>query len=124
LCPNELEAAELVGRPLETMDGLKSATLELHRRGAKRVAVTLGAEGTLVYSDGEFSHVPAFAVDAIDTTAAGDAFAGALAVYWVESDDLKYAVRFANASGAIAASRKGAQASMGDRDEIESMLKK
>ncbi|MEZ6123082.1 MAG: PfkB family carbohydrate kinase [Planctomycetaceae bacterium] len=65
------------------------------------------------------SLVPAFPVTAVDTTAAGDAFAGALAVRWTETDNLPEAVRFGNAAGAIAASAQGAQASMGSRSQID-----
>ena len=58
-------------------------------------------------------------VNVIDTTAAGDAFAGALAVRWAQTGDLLTAVGFANVAGAIAASRAGAQASLGTKEEIE-----
>ena len=87
--------------------------------GAKQVAITMGATGTLLFQAGHASLVPAFHVDAIDTTAAGDAFAGALAVRWAQTGDLLDAVVFANTAGAIAASRDGAQASIATYEEIQ-----
>ena len=63
-----------------------------------------------------------FAVTSVDATAAGDSFAGALAVRWAETDDLMEAVRWGNAAGAIAASRPGAQPSLAQRQEIDAML--
>ena len=65
--------------------------------------------------------IPAYSVQAVDTTAAGDAFAGALAVRWVESGDLIESVHFANAAGALAASRMGAQSGLAARKEIEEL---
>ncbi|MFI4874603.1 MAG: ribokinase [Blastopirellula sp. JB062] len=119
ICPNERELAQLTGMPTDSVERLAAAAAELRRRGAQRVAVTLGGQGTYLVDDDGARTIPAVAVDPVDTTAAGDAFAGALAVRWAEQDDLDEAVRFANAAGAIAASRLGAQASMGSRSEIE-----
>ena len=66
--------------------------------------------------------IPSFPVHPIDTTAAGDAFAGALAVRWAESDHLLDAIRFASAAGAIATTRMGAQSAMATRSEIEMLI--
>ena len=119
ICPNEAEAAAISGRTIGCIEDVEAAARELHRRGAKHVAITLGERGTLLW-DGNQSHlVEAVSTTAVDTTAAGDAFAGALAVYWAEQNDLLDAVQFANAAGALAASREGAQPGMGTRDEID-----
>lgn len=119
ICPNESEAAAISGISMDTNDELNRAVRELHRRGASHVAITLGERGTLL-SDGETSQfVDAVPAKAVDTTAAGDAFAGAIAVHWAENNRLLDAVQFANAAGAWAVSRKGAQPGMGTRIEIE-----
>lgn len=121
LCPNESEAAILTGRPATTDSEALLAAERLQQRGTRHVAVTLGDRGTAVRSGRSSELVPAFPVTAVDTTAAGDAFAGALAVRWAETDDLVEAIRFANAAGALAASRPGAQPGMARRDEIEQL---
>lgn len=123
LCPNESEAADLTGQPVGSLADARRAATKLHRMGAEHVAITLGDQGTLLHHSGESHLIPAFPINALDTTAAGDAFAGALATRWSQTDDLYEAVRFANAAGALAASQHGAQASMADRQTIESLLK-
>lgn len=123
ICPNESETAALTGRPVETLSELQAAAEALGESGQCRVAITLGERGTmLVESPGNLTHIPAVSIEAVDTTAAGDAFAGALAVYWAEGHPLPDAVRFANRAGAIAASRPGAQPGMPYRDEIEAWM--
>ena len=69
-------------------------------------------------------HVPAFKVKAVDTTAAGDTYCGALATALVEGQDLVSAVQFASAAAAIAVTRLGAQISVPTRDEIQKMLER
>ncbi|TWU21176.1 Ribokinase [Novipirellula galeiformis] len=119
VCPNETEAAAITGHPLESFDDAESAAKELHRRGAKHVAITLGDRGSLLYTENTMHRIAATPITVLDTTAAGDAFAGALAVRWAETNDLIEAMRFASIAGAIAASRHGAQPSMGTREMIE-----
>lgn len=122
LSPNRSEAEALVGRPLPTIAAVGEAACELVARGAGAVVVTLGAEGALLCADGRTRHLPAPAVDAIDATAAGDAFKAALALRWAEGAALEEAVRFALAAGALAASRPGAQPSLPRRAEVEALL--
>ncbi|TWT56390.1 ribokinase [Allorhodopirellula solitaria] len=122
LCPNESEAAVLTGQPVESVADARRAAAQLQQMGAEHVAITLGDQGTLLHRSGESHLIAAFSVNAVDTTAAGDAFAGALATRWSQTDDLYEAVRFANAAGALAASQHGAQASMADGEAIESLL--
>ena len=114
LTPNAGEAARLSG-----VAGAEAAAAALRARGARSVLVTLGEGGVLAYGDGSPQHVPAFRVAAIDTTAAGDAFNGALAVGLTEGRELLSAVRFANAAAAVACTRRGAQASLPTRDEVD-----
>jgi len=121
LCPNESEAAALVGLPVDSIEEAETAARILHKKGAKNVVVTLGDRGSLLY-DGLAAHrIEPFSICPVDTTAAGDAFAGSLAVRWAETGDLLESVRFAGAAGAIAASREGAQPGMGTRKEIENL---
>lgn len=123
ICPNETEAAALTKLPVTTVEEAKIAAIRLHAMGAKDVAITMGSMGTLLYEGGKASLVPASVVDALDTTAAGDAFAGALAVRWAQTGELFDAVIFANAAGAMAASRSGAQDSIATYDEILEFMK-
>ena len=122
LCPNESEATALTGQPINNVDDAKRAALILEKKGTKNIAITMGAQGTLLHTDNETHLIPAFPIRAVDSTAAGDAFAGALAVRWSQSNDLRSAVQFANAAGALAASARGAQASMANRAAIESLV--
>ena len=119
ICPNETEAADLTQMPVTNTTEAKAAAKKLQALGAKNVVITMGSQGALLLQDDDATIVPAVPVDAIDTTAAGDAFAGALAVRWAQTGDLLNAVRFANAAGAIAASRTGAQNSIGTKQEID-----
>jgi ribokinase len=113
LTPNAGEAARLSG-----VAGEEAAAVALRARGARCVVVTLGERGVLACGDGPARHVPAFRVDAVDTTAAGDGFNGALAVALTEGRELLAALRFASAAAAIACTRRGAQASLPTRAEV------
>ena len=119
LTPNAGEAARLSGLPGEDDAAMGRAAAALRRHGARCVVVTLGDRGVLVCGEDEPRHVPAPRVAAIDTTAAGDAFNGALAVALTEGRELTAALRFANAAAAIACTRRGAQASLPTRDEVD-----
>lgn len=115
LVVNEVEARAVTGGASTDMAGL----LEL----VPRVVLTLGAAGArYAERDGRDEQVPAFRIDAADTTAAGDAFTGALAVAWGEGRDLMDAVRWANAAGAACARRLGASSSLPDRTEIDALF--
>src|SRR4029077_8133384 len=80
LTPNESEASALSSRPVEDLDSAREAAQRLAARGAGRVLVTLGGRGILALDGGTALHFPAFPITPVDTTAAGDAFNGALAV--------------------------------------------
>ncbi len=109
ICPNETEARRLTQVKDESFESMQLAARKLHQRGAKAVAITLGKHGTLVFDGASMQRVETIAVDAVDTTGAGDAFAGALAVRWSETQGLIAAIRWANIAGALAASRHGAK---------------
>jgi len=117
--PNEGEAARLTGLPLADFDSGATVAAAIRARGAAHAVVTLGAGGVLAEGRDERVHVPAFEVTAIDTTGAGDAFNGALAVALAERRPMAAALRFANAAAALACTVRGAQPSLPTRREVE-----
>lgn len=122
ITPNEKEIAMLVGRELQSEDDFAAAARELLRSGPAAVIVTLGDKGALLVESNQLLSVPAWPVETIDTTAAGDAFTGALAVAVAERQPLEAALPFANAVGALAVRKKGAQPSLPARREVENFL--
>jgi len=124
LTPNETEASMLTGTRVTDVASATRAARALQRRGARNVIVTLGANGALVASGDEASWVPGFKVKAVDTTAAGDVFNGALAVRLAEGCPIIDAVRFAHAAAAISVTRSGAQPSIPTRSEINARLRR
>lgn len=122
LTPNESEAELLTGIKVQDDAGAQEAASVLLARGVQAVVMTLGSRGALVATNSGMQLVPGFKVQAVDTTAAGDTFNGALAVALAECEPLDRAVRFANAAAAISVTRMGAQPSAPVRDEIERFL--
>jgi ribokinase len=115
--PVSAESEKLVGvADLIVVNRDEAATLGLEP--TDRVVVTLGAGGVLVGA----THVPAFAVDVVDPTGAGDAFCAALAVAVAEGNDLVAATRFGAAAGACAVRRLGAEPGLPTRAEVTAML--
>jgi ribokinase len=123
LTPNETEAAMLAGTRIQGSRGLSNVAERLLAKGPRAVLITIGAKGAFVATAEKNQVVPAFKVKPVDTTGAGDAFNGALAVALAENRPLLDAVRFASAAAAIAVTRKGAQPSMPRRREIELLLR-
>ncbi len=123
VCPNETEATLLTGIDITTTESAHWAAEKLQQMGARRVTITLGDRGA-VFRDasGSSGHVEPFSVTAIDTTAAGDAFAAAIGLRLSEGASLQEAARFACAAGAIAASRKGAQPGMPSRADVNGLM--
>jgi ribokinase len=122
LTPNETEAEILTGITLIKNTDLAKAADALLAKGLGAVLITLGPKGVYVATRAKKEMVPAFKVNAVDTTAAGDAFNGALAVALAEKKPLFEAARFANAAAALATTRMGAQPSLADRAEIEKLM--
>ncbi len=122
LVPNEIEAEQLVGFPVTSPETAALAARALHQQGARTVIVKLGAQGVFCAAPDETFFVPAFKVEAIDTVAAGDAFAGGLAAALVEGASLQQAVVWGAAAGALATTKKGAQAAMPDRPTFNAFL--
>ena len=120
LTPNETEQAIL----LDGSDArVEDAAMLLLARGAKNVALKLGRNGVYIAGRGfQPQLVPGFAVDAVDTTAAGDVFNAAFAVALVEGQSAIDAARFASAAAAVSVTRRGSQASAPSRDEVMNLL--
>ena len=122
LTPNETEAELLTGIRVAGARGARAAAAALKRRGVKTVIITLGPRGAYVSGPAVEGLAPGFKVRAVDTTAAGDIFNGALAVALSEGRALMEAVRFANAAAAISVTRWGARPSVPKRKEIIRLL--
>jgi len=123
LTPNETEAELLTGVKVSNTGTGSRAAERLLAKGVETVILTLGAQGAYVASTKVRQLVRGFKVKAVDTTAAGDIFNGALVVALGEGRPLSDAVRFANAAAAISVTRMGAQPSAPTRAEIEKFLR-
>ena len=122
LTPNESEAELLTGIAVNNEAAAAKAADALLARGVQNVIITLGARGAFVAGRQGRGLVPGFKVKAVDTTAAGDVFNGALAVALAEGKSLLEAARFASAAAAISVTRLGAQTSAPRREEIDRLL--
>ncbi len=122
ITPNGREAEMITGIKVINLDTAKQAAQIIKNRGVGTVIITLGTQGALVLSDGNFTSVPALSVNAVDTTGAGDVFNGALAVAVSEGHDLTGAIEFACKAAAISVTRLGAQSSAPGRSEVESFV--
>jgi len=124
LTPNETEAQLLTGIAVTDETGAAKACAKLRARGVATVIVTLGSRGAFVADGNGRQLVPGFKVKAVDTTAAGDIFNGALAVALAEGRALADGVRFANAAAALSVTKLGAQPSAPKRAQIDEFLKR
>jgi ribokinase len=122
LTPNETEAEVLTGIVIRTDADAFDAADRLRSKGVGVAIITLGARGACVVDSSLRDIVPGFRVEAVDTTAAGDVFNGALAVALKEGMMLSEAVRFANAAAALSVTRLGAQPSIPRRQAIDRFL--
>ena len=121
--PNEVEAEELTGVHVDSLESADRAARVFLDKGVENVLITLGSRGVYVYSNGKSEIVPAYKVNAIDTTGAGDAFNGGLLTALAEGKTLGEAARFANAVAALSVQRIGTTPAMPTRDEVENFLK-
>ena len=123
--PNETEAEFFTNEYRDDMplsEWRERAAKALHARGAKRVIITMGGAGAYYSGPDEAFMTPAFRISAVDTTAAGDAFNGGLAVRLAAGDSIRSAMRYASACGAIAAMRRGSIPSLPSEDEVNAFL--
>jgi ribokinase len=117
--PNETEAARLTAVAVADLDGAARAAAAIRAMGATHAILTLGDRGAFADGPEGRLHAPPVEVTVVDTTGAGDAFNGALAVALAERRGLAEALRFANVAAALACTRRGAQPSMPTRAEVD-----
>ena len=118
ITPNEKEAEMLTGIIVNDIPSAEQAALALYNKGIETVIITLGAKGALLYHEHKFSLIETPKVEAVDTTAAGDVFNGALAVALSEGITMNEAVSFACRAASISVTRLGAQASAPYKNEL------
>lgn len=121
--PNEVEAEELTGIAVNDLESADRAAKVFLDKGVQNVLITLGSRGVYINTDGKSEIVPAYRVDAIDTTGAGDAFNGGLLTALAEGKSLADASRFANALAALSVQRIGTTPAMPTREEIDAFIK-
>ncbi len=119
ITPNETEAEMITGIKITDQKSAEQAAKKIAGLGVKNVIITLGSKGALAFYDNKFDMIPAYKVEAVDTTAAGDIFNGALTVALEEGRNLSEAVKFASKAAAISVTRVGAQSSAPYRNEVD-----
>jgi len=118
ITPNQTEAEILSGIKVNNIESAKKAAKIIYGHGVKQVVITMGTLGAVIYQGNKAEVIPARKVEAVDSTAAGDVFNGALAVALSEGKPLTQAVEFACMVAAISVTRLGAQSSIPYRNEI------
>jgi ribokinase len=122
LSPNELETATMVGYPVDDDATAVQAARQLLAAGPQAVVLKRGARGALLLTADQELFIPAFPVTVVDTTGAGDAFSGMLAVAVAEGLPLDESIRRASAAGALNVTRLGAMPAMPSRQEVDAFL--
>ena len=122
LTPNAGEVAALTGIEVRDLESGRQAAARLCERGAGTVIITLGEQGALVCDGASAVHFEAFPVEVVDTTGAGDAFNGALAVGLAAGGSLEQVIPLASAAAALTCTRRGAQDALPDRADVERFL--
>jgi len=117
--PNETEAELITGLPVQTTEQAGACAQALLDKGFPRVLITLGARGALLADSTGHMYIPPFSVTAVDTTGAGDAFIGSLAVFLAEGLPEKDAIARASLFAALSTTRVGTQKSFPGRAEFE-----
>ncbi len=118
---NETETEYISGVKITDMDSICRAADIISSRGVENVVITLGSKGAFIKENGAYHQVPAIKVKAVDATAAGDTFCGALCVALAEGNSILEAVEFANKCASVTVTRMGAQSSLPHRSEIDKM---
>lgn len=119
ITPNQTEAETLTGIEVRDEQSARAAAEALRAKGVERVIITMGGDGALLDDDGRVEMVPAFRVNAVDTTAAGDVYNGAICAALAEGCSLRDAMIFGSKASAISVTRIGAQPSIPTREEVD-----
>ncbi len=128
LTPNQLEAQILTGMPVRNLEEARRAAERFLLRGTRIVVMKMGSQGAAIVQKDErgvetiVQHVTGYRIHAVDTTAAGDAFTGAMAVGLAEGMALAAAVKFANAAGALTCLKAGAMGAIPTRAEVDAFM--
>ena len=122
LTPNETELEILSEMKIENEDDISKATNKMIEKGVKELIVTLGSKGSLYINKEKSFFKSAYKVDAIDTTAAGDSFTGALVVALSNNKSIDEAMDFASKVGALSVMKEGAQSSLPTLKDVESFI--
>lgn len=123
LTPNEREATALVGFAVQDEASAARAAAVLQGRGVRQVVIKMGSQGAYWHDGQKGVFLPPYAVKAVDTVAAGDAFNGALAAALSEGLSMREALHWGMAAGALSTTRPGAQPSLANREEVQNLLK-
>jgi ribokinase len=124
LIPNLYEAADITDHPTANIHAAKLIGSDLVARGTDSVVITMGRRGCMVVDRNGADHIPAFEVELVDQTGRGDAFAGALAACCAVGDELRKAVKFASAAGALTCTKFGSLEALPSKAEIIELLQK
>ena len=124
LTPNESETEILTGMPTHSNEQAIEAAHNLLSKGIETVILTLGSRGSFLLTEKMDKLIPAYSVNVIDTTAAGDAYCGALAASLAQGAHIEEAVKIANAAGALAVTKLGAEPSLPTKKAIDQLLAK
>lgn len=119
ITPNQTEAETLTGIEVRDEQSARAAAEALRAKGVERVIITMGGDGALLDDGGRVEMVPAFRVNAVDTTAAGDVYNGAICAALAEGCSLRDAMIFGSKASAISVTRIGAQPSIPTREEVD-----
>jgi len=124
LIPNLYEAAEIADHADAHLRAAKLIGSELVTRGAGCAVITMGKRGCIIVDRDIADHIPAYEVELVDQTGRGDAFAGALAAHYAAKDNIREAVKFASAAGALACTKFGAIDALPTKEEILELMQR
>ena len=124
ITPNLYEAAQITDHSMGSIRTAKLIGSDLIGRGVETAIITMGKRGCLVVDRDGTDHIPAFEIELVDHTGTGDAFAGALAACYATENDIRKAVKFASAAGALACTKFGSIEALPTKAEIIELLQK